>query len=125
MTFSWLHFGILVFLIVGLLFAATPLAIAFFLAPRSKGGDLGMPYECGMRPFGTSWIRFGPNFYIYALLFLAFEVDVLYLFPVATYYPEASGLVSFMKVFVFLAILALAILYFWAKGVFTWPRRIR
>jgi NADH:ubiquinone oxidoreductase subunit 3 (subunit A) len=52
-------------------------------------------------------------------------VDVLYLFPVATYYPEASGLISFLKLFVFLAILVLAILYFWAKGVFTWPRRIR
>ena len=125
MTFNWLHLGILVFLIVGVLFAATPLVIAFFLSPRSKGGDLGMPYECGMRPLGTSWIRFGPNYYIYALLFLAFDVDVLYLFPVATYYPEANGLISFLKLFVFLAILVLAILYFWAKGVFTWPRRIR
>jgi NADH-quinone oxidoreductase subunit A len=117
--------GILVFLIVGFLFAATPLVIALFLSPKSRGGDLGMPYECGMRPLGTSWIRFGPNYYIYALLFLAFDVDVLYLFPVATYYPEASGLISFLKLFVFLAILVLAILYFWAKGVFTWPRRIR
>jgi NADH:ubiquinone oxidoreductase subunit 3 (subunit A) len=125
MTFDWLHLGILVFLIVGALFAATPLLIAFVLSPRAKGGDLGMPYECGMRPLGTSWIRFGPNYYIYALLFLAFDVDVLYLFPVATYYPEASGLISFLKLFVFLAILVLAILYFWAKGVFTWPRRIR
>jgi NADH-quinone oxidoreductase subunit A len=125
MTLSWLHLGILVFLIVGFLFAATPLVIALFLSPRSKGGDLGMPYECGMRPLGTSWIRFGPNYYIYALLFLAFDVDVLYLFPVATYYPEASGLIPFLKLFVFLAILVLAILYFWAKGVFTWPRRIR
>jgi NADH-quinone oxidoreductase subunit A len=125
MTFSWLHLGILVFLIVGFLFAATPLLIALFLSPRSRGGDLGMPYECGMRPLGTSWIRFGPNYYIYALLFLAFDVDVLYLFPVATYYPEASGLIPFLKLFVFLGILVLAILYFWAKGVFTWPRRIR
>jgi NADH:ubiquinone oxidoreductase subunit 3 (subunit A) len=83
-----------------------------------------MPYECGMRPQGTSWIRFGPNYYIYALLFLAFDVDVLYLFPVATYYPEATGFISFLKVFLFLAMLGLAILYFWARGVFTWPRRI-
>jgi len=125
MVFDWLHLAILIFLIIGFLFAAVPLVVAIFLAPKSKGGDLGMPYECGMRPQGTSWIRFGPNYYIYALLFLAFEVDVLYLFPVATHYPEASGLISFFKVFVFLAILVLAILYFWARGVFTWPRRIR
>jgi NADH:ubiquinone oxidoreductase subunit 3 (subunit A) len=125
MVFNWLQLGILIFLIVGFLFAAVPLVVAIFLAPRSKGGDFRMPYECGMRPQGTSWIRFGPNYYIYALLFLAFDVDVLYLFPVATYYPEAGGLISFLKVFVFLAILVLAILYFWARGVFTWPRRIR
>jgi NADH:ubiquinone oxidoreductase subunit 3 (subunit A) len=125
MVFNWLQAGILIFLIIGFLFAAAPLAVAIFLAPRSKGGDFRMPYECGMRPQGTSWIRFVPSYYIYALLFLAFEVDVLYLFPVATYYPEAKGLISFLKVFVFLAILALAVLYFWAKGVFTWPRRIR
>ncbi len=124
MIFNWLHLGILLFLIIGFLFAAVPLVAAIFFAPRSKGGDFGMPYECGMRPLGTSWIRFGPNYYIYALLFLAFDVDVLYLFPVASYYPEATGFISFLKVFVFLAILGLAILYFWSKGVFTWPRRI-
>jgi NADH:ubiquinone oxidoreductase subunit 3 (subunit A) len=125
MTFNWLHLGILVFLVVGFLFAAVPLAAAIFFAPRFRGGDFDMPYECGMRPLGTAWVRFGPNYYIYALLFLAFDVDVLYLFPVASYYPEASGLISFFKVFVFLAVLGLGILYFWSKGVFTWPRRIR
>lgn len=125
MVFDWLHLGILVALIVGVTFAGAPLVLSIFVAPKAKGGDFAMPYECGMRPMGTSWIRFGPNFYIYALLFLAFDVDVLYLFPVATYYPEATGLIAFFKVFVFLAILVLAIAYFWAKGVFTWPRQIR
>jgi NADH-quinone oxidoreductase subunit A len=125
MVFDWLHLGILVSLIVGIVFAGGPLVLSVFVAPKAKGGDFAMPYECGMRPQGTSWIRFGPNFYIYALLFLAFDVDVLYLFPVASYYPEATGLIAFFKVFVFLAILVLAIAYFWAKGVFTWPRQIR
>jgi NADH:ubiquinone oxidoreductase subunit 3 (subunit A) len=125
MVIDWLHIGILMFLLMGVGFAIVPLIVAFFMAPKSKGGDMGMPYECGMRPTGTSWVRFGTNYYIYAILFLAFDVDVLYLFPVATYYPEAVGLISFFKVFIFLAILVLAIIYFWAKGVFTWPRRIQ
>jgi NADH:ubiquinone oxidoreductase subunit 3 (subunit A) len=125
MVFDWLHLGILTFLAVGFGFAAAALLTAVVLAPKSRGGDISMPYECGMRPQGTSWIRFGLNYYIYALLFLAFDVDVLYLFPVAVYYPHAVGLISFVKVLVFLAILALAIVYFWAKGVFTWPRRVR
>jgi NADH:ubiquinone oxidoreductase subunit 3 (subunit A) len=55
---------------------------------------------------------------------LAFEVDVLYLLPVAMIYSHL-GLDAFFKVLIFLLILALAILFFWAKGVFTWPRRLR
>ena len=112
------------FLLLGIVFAVMPLIVAIFMAPKSKGGDIGMSYECGMRPIGSSWGRFGANYYIYAILFLAFDVDVLYLFPVATYYPEAEGFISFIKIFIFLAIIALAIIYFWKKGVFTWPRRI-
>jgi NADH:ubiquinone oxidoreductase subunit 3 (subunit A) len=124
MVFNWLHLAILSFLAVGFGFAAAALLAPLILAPTSKQGDIGLPYECGMRPLGSSWIRFGLTYYIYALLFLAFDVDVLYLFPVAAFYPDATGLAAFVKVFVFLAVLVLAVVYFWAKGVFTWPRRI-
>lgn len=125
MVFTWLHLAILVFLVVGVLFAGGPLIASYLLAPRAKGGDMGMPYECGMRPQGDSWMRFGVNYYVYAILFLALDVDVLYLFPVAVYYPEAEGFVSFVKVFIFIFPIALAVIYFWAKGVFTWPRKIK
>ena len=64
------------------------------------------------------------NYYVYALLFLAFDVDVLYLFPVASVYRVTEGWLPFLEMIIFLAVLALAVLYFWAKGVFTWPRRI-
>ncbi len=116
--------AILSFLAVGFGFAAAALAAPLVLAPKATHGDIGMPYECGMRPFGSSWIRFGITYYIYAILFLAFDVDVLYLFPVAAHYPEAPGFGAFLKVFVFLAVLVLALVYFWAKGVFSWPRRM-
>ena len=81
MVFSWMHLAITCFFLFGVAMAAGPLIGSFFLAPRAKGGDLGMPYECGMRPMGDAWIRFGVNYYIYALIFLAFEVDVLILIP--------------------------------------------
>jgi len=84
---------------------------------------MGMPYECGMRPLADARIRFHLNYYIYALIFLAFEVDVLYLFPVALFYSRAAGLSAFLKVFVFLVVLVLAVLFFHAKGVFKWPRK--
>jgi NADH-quinone oxidoreductase subunit A len=124
MVFSWVHLVIVCFFLAGALMAVGPLITSYLLAPRARGGDLGLPYECGVRPLGEAWIRFGVNYYIYALLFLAFEVDVLYLLPVSVIYPQL-GLEAMVKVIIFLFVLALAILFFWAKGVFTWPRRIQ
>jgi NADH-quinone oxidoreductase subunit A len=124
MVFSWLHLAIILFLVAGLLFAGGPLILASLVAPRASGGDMGMPYECGMRPLGAAWTSFGINYYVYAMLFLAFDVDVLYLFPVATVYRATEGWLPFLEMVIFLVVLALAIVYFWAKGVFTWPRRI-
>jgi len=123
MVISWMHLAITCFFLAGVVMALGPLVGSFLLAPKSRGGDLGMPYECGMRPLGDAWIRFGVNYYIYALIFLAFEVDVLYLLPVSVVYHQLD-MAAFLKVFLFLLVLALAIVFFWAKGVFTWPRRI-
>jgi len=124
MVFSWLHLAIILFLVGGLLFAGGPLVLSYLVAPRARGGDMGMPYECGMRPHEGAWTKFGINYYVYAMLFLAFDVDVLYLFPVATVYKTTLGWLPFFEVVLFLSVLALAIVYFWAKGVFTWPRKI-
>ncbi|WP_207259773.1 NADH-quinone oxidoreductase subunit A [Desulfovibrio sp. Huiquan2017] len=125
MLFDWLHFAIVLFLLGGVLFAVGPLLLAVLLAPQARGGDIGMPYECGMVPYGSSWSRWGVSYYVYALIFLAFDVDVLYLFPVSTAYADAEGWVPFVKVFIFLFFLIFSVIYFWAKGVFTWPRRIQ
>ncbi len=124
MVFTWLNVGILVFLVAGLLFGAGPLLGSLLFAPRMSGGDARMPYECGMTPHGSSWKQFGVNYYVYALLFLAFDVDVLYLFPVAAWYRDSQGWLPFVKIFLFLFILAVGVVYFWRKGVFSWPRRI-
>jgi len=124
MVFSWLHLAIILFLMGGLLFAGGPLILSYLVAPRARGGDMGMAYECGMRPHGGAWTSFGINYYVYALLFLAFDVDVLYLFPVAAAYRATEGWLPFVEMVIFLTVLTLAIIYFWAKGVFTWPRKI-
>jgi NADH-quinone oxidoreductase subunit A len=78
-----------------------------------------------MEPRGQAWTRFGINYSLYALIFLSFDVDVLYLFPVGACYPQSQGWGPFVAVAVFLGILGLAIFYFQRKGVFTWPRRIQ
>lgn len=124
MQFDLFHFAILVCLLGGALFAAGPLVAALLIAPNARGGDLGMPYECGMRPLGSPWAHFGINYYVYALLFIAFDVDILYLYPAALGYGTLDGWAPFVKLLVFLFFLLLALVYFKAKGVFSWPRKI-
>jgi len=124
MQFDWLNLAIIVFLAAGTLLGAVPLITASLLAPRSKAPDLGLPYECGIAPHGPARVRFGINYYFYALIFLAFDVDVLYLFPVAAWYPGSPGWAVFWELMLFVGILALAVVYFWRKGVFVWPRKV-
>lgn len=126
MVFSWFQAAILLFFVGGLLFASGPLVAGMLLAPRAKGGALGEPFESGVPTHGQAWARFSINYYVYALIFLAFEVDILYLFPVAASYGiTPGGLSSTVKLLVFIAVLAAAIVYFKAKGVFIWPRKIQ
>mgnify|MGYP001453119476 CR=1 FL=1 len=115
---------VLVYLLAAALFAMGPLIIAFLIAPKSFGAARDAVYECGMPAIGSAWIQVAVIYYLFALLFLAFDVDVLYLFPVAAVYRTTQGWLPFLEMFIFLAVLALAIVYFWAKGVFTCPRRI-
>jgi NADH:ubiquinone oxidoreductase subunit 3 (subunit A) len=124
MVFTWLHFALLLFFVAGIIFAIGPILISKAIAPRYKGGALDAPYECGMVPHGSAWVPFGVNYYFYALIFLAFEVDILYLFPIAVYYPQSEGWLPFVKLLIFLFVLGLSIIYFWRKEVFKWPRRI-
>jgi len=112
------------FLIGALLFGFGPIIIVKLLSPtstRNVADKTGQLIECGMEPIGSAWIRFGIVYYLYALIFLAFDVDVLFLFPVAVAYNSPEFLVrDFVEVVIFVGILSLAIVYAWIKGVFTW-----
>ena len=116
---------IALFLLGGLGFGLGPIIIVKLLSPRShtrqSAGKTGQLIECGMEPIGKAWIRFGIVYYLYALIFLAFDVDVLFLFPVALAYNDPSFTYQdFIEIVLFVAILALAVVYAWRKGVFTW-----
>ncbi len=115
---------LLIFLIVAVLFTLVPIGIAYFLAPRTRGEKTLNTYECGIEPYGSAWIRYGMTYYIYALIFIAFDVDVLYLFPVAVSYARGERTYEFFALLSFVLIIALAIIYAWGKGVFTWKRKI-
>ncbi len=120
------------FTLGGLAFALGPIAIVYILMPRGTrqfNRKNSQAIECGMDPIGDSWVRYGTVFFLYALIFLAFDVDVLFLFPVALAYNGKEllnmGIVyqDFVEVFIFVGILSLAIVYAWTKGVFKWERR--
>ena len=117
-----------IFLIGALLFGFGPIIIVHLLSPsshtRQSAGRAEQLIECGMEPIGSAWIRFGIVYYQYALIFLAFDVDVLFLFPVAVAYNSPGlGFRDFIEIVIFVGILSLAIVYAWRKGVFTWERK--
>ena len=119
---------LVVFFLGSLAFALGPILIVKLLSPsshtRNIGGKTGQFIECGMVPIGSAWIRFGIVYYLYALIFLAFDVDVLFLFPVATVYNDPMfGVRDFVEILIFVGILSLAVVYAWAKGVFKWEQR--
>jgi NADH-quinone oxidoreductase subunit A len=101
--------------------ALVPLLLPLLISPRWRGPKSEDTYECGVDTIGTAWTRFAFSFYLFALIFVAFEVDVLYLFPVALVFDEAGiGWRDLVETAMFLAILSLAILFAWRKGVFEW-----
>jgi NADH-quinone oxidoreductase subunit A len=112
-----------VFLIVGVLFAISPIIVSWLIGGRSEGAKREETYESGMPTIGSAWVQFSVAYYIFALIFLAFDVDVLYLFPVALAYNKGLVIRDFVEIVIFIGILSLAIVYAWRKGVFNWQRR--
>jgi NAD(P)H-quinone oxidoreductase subunit 3 len=115
-------FAVALFLAAGLLFAVVPLIISRLIVKKGQGAQREATYESGMETIGSAWVQFTVAYYIYALIFLAFDVDVLYLFPVSTVY-GSYAVRDLVEVVVFVGILSLAIVYAWRKGVFEWKRR--
>ncbi len=117
---DYMYIGL--FFLCGIAAAGAPILISLLVRPRTKISQRTLQtYECGNIPFGQSWdFRHGIGFYLYALMFLAFEVDVLYLYPVATVFHKVPAFRAVGLFVVFLGILALGLIYAWRKGVFLW-----
>jgi len=119
---DYVYFSI--FFLVGAIASILPIVISMLIAPPTIQKKTVETYECGMDPYGSAWdIRFNISYYLYALIFLAFDVDILYLFPVAAAFDKVSGMRGVIELFIFIAILSLAIIYAWIKGVFSWTKR--
>lgn len=114
------------FCLGGLGFAVGPFVAVHLLSARwtrAYANKTEQVVECGMEPIGDAWIRYCAAYYLYALVFVAFAVDVLFLFPVALVYNRVFPIRDLVEVAIFLGILSLVIVYAWKKGVFQWKRK--
>lgn len=110
----------------GVFFAVAPFAVVHLLQTRRTrqvANKTTQMVECGMAPIGDAWIRYCATYYLYALVFVAFAVDVLYLIPVALVYDRVFPVRDLVGLLIFVGILSLVIVYAWNKGVFEWKRR--
>ena len=111
----------IIFILVGvaLVIVGGGMLGSFLLAPRNPGGVKNQPYECGEKTVGTSHIKYNIGYYLFAILFLVFDVEAAFLFPWAVVFQDV-GIIGFFEILVFLFILFLGLIYAWRKGVLEW-----
>ncbi|MGC3997307.1 MAG: NADH-quinone oxidoreductase subunit A [Anaeromyxobacter sp.] len=120
--------AVLVFAIVAVGFALGGITLSRVLGPRVPNQDKASIYECGERPIGVAWFNFNPRFYLVALVFVIFEVDIALTFPVVAVYRrwvESSPMlawVAFGELFLFTAILVVGLVWVWAHGDLEWVK---
>jgi NADH:ubiquinone oxidoreductase subunit 3 (subunit A) len=117
---------VVTFFLSGLVFAIGPFVVVHLLqarSTRSSAGKTEQIVECGMEPIGDAWIRYSAVYYLYALIFVAFAVDVVFLIPVALVYDRVFPWRDLVEVLIFVGILSLVIVYPWKKGLFEWSRK--
>jgi NADH:ubiquinone oxidoreductase subunit 3 (subunit A) len=113
--------AVLIGSIIGIALIATALIGNLLLAPKAPSRGKGTAYECGMLPIGRSVGQVHVRYYLFAILFLIFDVEVVFLFPWAVVFrSKAFGNQSFYEMLVFLALLAAGLGYAWKKGVLQW-----
>ncbi len=113
--------GVLLFIVAGFAFVGLALFISSLVRPSKFSAEKVMSYECGENPVGSAWVQFNIRFYVFALAFIIFDVEAVFLFPWAVVYRQL-GLFAFIEGLIFIAILALGLAYLWAKGDLDWVR---
>lgn len=106
-------------LIAAILFPLVAMFMAFLIRPKKPAPIKKSTYECGLETIGETWVRFRVQYYIYALVFVIFDIETVFLYPWAVAYNQL-GLFALVEMFIFLAILVGGLLYAWRKGVLEW-----
>jgi NADH-quinone oxidoreductase subunit A len=115
--YNYVFIGMLLLGAIG--FALAPLAVVALVAPRKGSPAKSDIYECGVLTTGETWIRFKIQYYIYALMFVVFDIETVFLYPWAVSY-GGLGAFALVEMVIFLVILAVGLVYAWGKGVLRW-----
>jgi NADH-quinone oxidoreductase subunit A len=121
--------NVLVFMVLGAAFVGVNLLIGKLLRPNNPQPRKLSTYECGEPASGSAWVNFNIRFYIVALIFIIFEVEIAFIFPVATIFRQwvesGRGLFAFTEIMIFIGILFLGLIYAWAKGDLEWVKKVK
>ena len=114
-----------VFLVVGIGFVTVTLIASYFFRPYRPSEEKHSTYECGEVPIGPAWVQFRAGYYIYALIFLIFDVEAVFIFPWAAKLLDFSkdpalAILGLVDMVVFIGVLAVGLVYAWKKGVLEW-----
>jgi NADH-quinone oxidoreductase subunit A len=113
------YLPIFIFLILGVLFGLVPLVAGLVLAPNKPDSEKLSPYECGFEAFEDSRMKFDVRYYLVAILFIIFDLEIAFLFPWAVVLDEISWF-GYLAMVVFLGILVIGFIYEWKKGALEW-----
>lgn len=119
------YFPVLLFIVVGLSIGVMPMLLGRLLAPHRPDPQKLTPYECGFEPFEEARMRFDVRYYLIAILFILFDLEVAFLLPWASIVKELASdetvrSFGFYEMFVFLGILVIGYVYVWKKGALDW-----
>ena len=117
--YQYLFLG--VFLIVAVIFPALPIILAKFVAPKKPNAIKSASYECGLEAKGDSWIQFRAQYYVFALIFVIFDIETIFIYPWAVAFKQL-GFFAFIEMVIFLVILILGLFYAWRKGALEWSK---
>lgn len=119
------YFPILVFVLVGVVFGVAPILLGWLLGNRKPYAEKLSPYECGFEAFEDARMKFDVRYYLIAIIFILFDLEIAFLFPWAAIFKEivsneAIKWFGFVEMVVFVAILVVGYIYAWAKGALEW-----
>ena len=125
----YFDFGnVLVFLLLGLVLAAMMLGLGRLLRPANPEAAKLSSYECGEPATGSAWINFNIRFYLIALIFVVFDVELAFMYPVMAVFKswiaDGRGLFALVEILLFIGILAVGLVYVWVKRDLEWVKRV-